>query len=584
MRFQFVPYLWLLLASALVTLVLGIYALRQKDVRGALPFGCCMLLTALWSAGNALEIAGLDLPTKLFWTNVQCMSYSFTALLWLIMVFRFVERDRWVTRRNLLLLLALPVLTVILAWTNGRHGLMWQNVHLDTDGPFPIVAKTFGPWFWIIAAYSYGLNMVSQLLLALSWRRKSALYREQARALFAGLALLIIQNALYIFGIHPVARYDLTPVVAGLSGLVIAWGIFSFRLFDIIPVARDNIIENMADGLIVLDAQNRIVDMNPAAQQIFGGPHVQAIGHDAGAFFKSLDAFTEICAGREMPEIHPRVLAIGQGGRPKLFEVSYLSLPDRRGNHTGRSIIIHEVTEQRMAQAKLLEQQRSLAMSEERERLARDLHDNLGQVFGFINVQAQAIKHELAQAGVDTASPKLDRLVEAAQAAHREMRAYIKSVKHAAAVEKELVPAIQNEVEQFAGQTGVKTRLELAAGLPAERLTPAAGVHIVNIVKEALHNIRKHAAAQTVSIEIKTAGNEICASIADDGRGFDPGRLDREPARRLGGYGLNIMRERAAEIGGTLRIDSAPGQGTKITLHVPLQEGASIIDHEGAAG
>lgn len=287
MYFQYVPFIWTLLASTLVILALAIYALQHKDVKGAVPFSICMFLTALWSGSYALELAGTDLFTKLFWTNVQCISYSFAPVLWLIMVFRFIERDHWVTRRNILLLLILPFLTVILAWTNNLHGLMWQNARLDINGPFPVVAKTFGPWFWVIAAYSYLLNILSESLLALSLRRKSALYREQSRALFIGLALLFIQNALYIFGIHPVPRYDLTPVVAGVSGLYIAWGIFRYRLFDIVPVARENIIENMDDGLIVLDARNRIADMNRTAKTIFGPPSIRAIGQKVEAFFKN---------------------------------------------------------------------------------------------------------------------------------------------------------------------------------------------------------------------------------------------------------------------------------------------------------
>ncbi|ATW28161.1 histidine kinase N-terminal 7TM domain-containing protein [Candidatus Formimonas warabiya] len=563
MYFQYVPFIWTLLASTLVILALAIYALQHKDVKGAVPFSICMFLTALWSGSYALELAGTDLFTKLFWTNVQCISYSFAPVLWLIMVFRFIERDHWVTRRNILLLLILPFLTVILAWTNNLHGLMWQNARLDINGPFPVVAKTFGPWFWVIAAYSYLLNILSESLLALSLRRKSALYREQSRALFIGLALLFIQNALYIFGIHPVPRYDLTPVVAGVSGLYIAWGIFRYRLFDIVPVARENIIENMDDGLIVLDARNRIADMNRTAKTIFGPPSIRAIGQKVEAFFKNQPAFAEISCGRETL---PRELVIQNESDRKTFEVSYLSLQDRRGKHNGLTIIFHDVTERRLVQARLLGQERALAMSEERERLARDLHDNLGQIFGFINIQAQAIKHELASAGIGIASHKLERLVEVAKSAHQEMREYIQNVKITAAAEKNFVSAVKKEIEQYIKQTGIEVKLRISDEPVIEGLEPNIKLHMINIAKEALNNIRKHAEAKQVSIEVKVAGSEIFARIEDNGKGFDVMKYEKEPAH---GFGLSIMKERAGEIGGDIRIDSNPGEGTRILLRVP---------------
>lgn len=568
MHFQYVPFIWPLLAAAAVTAALAVYALRHRDVRGALPFGVCMLLTALWSGGYALEIAGADLATMLFWIKVQSMAYSFNPVFWLIMVFLFIERDRWLTRRNILLLLVLPALTVALAWTNGLHGLMWQNPHLDMSGTFPVAAKTYGPWFWVIAAYSYFLNIISELLLALSLRRKSSLYREQSLALFTGLLLLFIMNALYIFKIGPVSRYDLTPVAAGVSGLIIAWCIFRYRLFDIVPVARENIIENMDDGLIVLDAQNRIADMNRTAKAIFGSPSIRAIGQEAAAFFKNQPAFAEISCGGETL---PRELVMRHEDCPKTFEVSYVSLRDRRGNHNGLTIIFRDVTERRLVQARLLEQQRALAMSEERERLARDLHDNLGQVFGFINVQAQGIRHELASAGIGTASRKLERLVEVAQSAHREMREYIQSVKiTAASAQKNFVPAVKKEIDQYIKQTGINVKLLISDEPLVEGLEPHVKTHLSSIAKEALNNIRKHAEAKNVYIEVKAAGNEILAVIEDDGRGFDVIKHEKGPAH---GFGLNIMRERAGEIGGEIRVDSAPGKGARIILRVPYKGG-----------
>jgi len=565
LHFQYVPYIWPLVASALVTLALAVYALYHRNIRGAFPFGLCMLLASLWAGSYALERAATDLPTMIFWVKLQFISYTICPVLWLVMVCLFIERDRWITRRNILLLLILPAITLILVWSNDPLSLLQQNIYLDTSGDFPNLGRTFGHWFWVTLAYADFLNLASMTLMGWTLRRKSLAYRRQVLVLFIGLGLVVLQNAAYLAGIFPARYFDLTPVVMGVSGLIIAWGIFRFQLFNIVPVARENIIENMADGLVVLDDQNRIVDVNLTAKTIFGNISNQSIGQDARAFFNDWPAFAEVdCETGKLPG----EMVIEKDSRTKIFEVSCSPLYDRRRRRNGTSLIFHDVTEQKESQARLLEQQRALAISEERERLARDLHDNLGQVFGFINVQAQAIKRELSNTGVKVTSNKLERLIEVTQTAHRQMREYIHNAKDVAAVEKDFLSALKHEVEQVKKHTGLPIKLDIPHDLPLTGLKPGAGNHMLSIIKEALNNIQKHAGAKMVSVVIKGDDKEFCAVITDDGKGFDMARLEKRP---LEGLGLNIMKERAAEIGGRLKIDTAPGKGTKVTLRVPLK-------------
>jgi len=567
LQFQYVPYIWPLLASALVTLGLAVYSLWHRDVRGALPFGLCMLLATLWSVSNAMERSGADLPTMLFWANLQYISYTVCPVLWLIMVLLFVERDSWVTARNIGLLLIVPATTMIILWTGDPYSLIRQNIHLDMGAAYPVIGKTYGIWFWLILGYADLLNIISMVLMGWTLRRKSLLYRRQVLVLFIGLGLVILQNIVYLSGIYPARYFDMTPVVMGVSGLIIAWGIFSFRLFDIVPVARENIIENMADGLIVLDARNRIVDINLTAKAIFTSTSGQSIGRDARDFFNDWPAFA---AADCDPAKLPGEMVIEKDGHRRIYEVSCSPLIDRWGKRNGMSLIFHDVTEQRESQARLMGQQRALATSEERERLARDLHDDLGQVFGFINVQAQTIKRELSNAGIDIPSSKLDRLIEVTQSAHRKMREYIHSATNVAGVEKDFVSVLGQEVEQVGKQTGLAVRLDIADGLTVAGLKPAAARHILSIIKEALNNVQKHAGAKNISIVIGSDGTGIRVEIADDGRGFDLAQLEKKPSQ---GLGLNIMKERAAEIGGRLTVDSAPAKGTRIVLSAPLQGG-----------
>jgi PAS domain S-box-containing protein len=560
LTFYYVPYIWPFIASAVVTLALAIYAFMHKNIRGAFPFGLTMLVTAFWAGGYALETAGADLSTKLFWASAQSIGYTLAPVLWLIMVFRFIERDNWVTRRNTLLLLVLPFLAIILTFTNSLHGLMWHDAHLDTGNITYIAQKVFGAGFWIIAAYSYLLNIVSELLLIISLRRKAALYREQSLGLLIGLALLFIPNIVFITGL--LTRYDLTSAIAGVSGIILAWSIFRFRLFDIVPVAMENIIEHMTDGLVVLDARDRIADINPAAKKIFRDISSRAAGQAADIFFKDFPVIADICRNRTDL---PGEMRIETDGVTKTYELACLSLSDKRGKHTGFSITFHDVTEQRMTQSRLLEQERALAVSGERERLARDLHDNLGQVFSFINVQAQAIEHELSVAGVTTVSRKITRLIEAAQSAHREMREYIRSVKNNGPVDRDFVLTLETEAELLKKQTGLEIHLDIPAKLQLKGLKPDTRTQMLNIIKEALNNVRKHAKAENVFIKIRASDGEITAAVIDDGIGFDMAILEKQASH---GLGLKIMKERAGEMGGEITINSETGKGTKVIIKI----------------
>jgi hypothetical protein len=123
-----------------------------------------MFASALWSTANAFELMGLDLPTKLFWANVQYVCYNTIAVGWFVMALYYTGQGRWLTPRRFALMLVVPIITVVIAWTDQRHGLMRRDLHLDYSAPFPVIGKTFGPWFWIYACYTYPLVLAACLI------------------------------------------------------------------------------------------------------------------------------------------------------------------------------------------------------------------------------------------------------------------------------------------------------------------------------------------------------------------------------------------------------------------------------------
>jgi signal transduction histidine kinase len=239
-------------------------------------------------------------------------------------------------------------------------------------------------------------------------------------------------------------------------------------------------------------------------------------------------------------------------------------LPDRRG----QVIVFNEITELKRAQALLFQHQRSLATLEERDRIARELHDSLGQVLGYVNVQAQAIRELLAHGETATADAHLAQLANVAKDAHTDVREYILCVRTAVSPERGFVSALQQYLQRFSQNYGIRTELNGPEALKARGLQPTTEVQLLRIVQEALSNVRKHSSARAVRVNLTVDADQAEVVIEDDGRGFDPVQLavgDRQH------FGVGIMRERAEEIGGTLEVQSAPEQGTRVIVRVPLK-------------
>lgn len=210
----------------------------------------------------------------------------------------------------------------------------------------------------------------------------------------------------------------------------------------------------------------------------------------------------------------------------------------------------------------LFEQVRRLAILEERDRLAREMHDSLGQVLGFVNLKAKVAEDLIARGRASDAGDELGQMRAAVQGAYEDVRQAILSLRTAPKGDG-LVATLRGYLERFREQTGLNVTFEAADGV---HLAPAVEAQVVRIVQEALANVRKHAQATAVRIRFDHDGGGTNVTVADNGRGFDLAEVEAAQGMR---FGLLTMRERAESVGASLTITTAPGQGTKVDLHVP---------------
>lgn len=265
---QYTPYLLPLILTATIAVVVAYSAWRRRMAPGAIPLVFLMLAVVEWSLAYALELSSFDLATKVFWAKVEYLGIVTVPGTWLACILQYTGRERRLTPRNLALLTIEPLVTIMLVWTNDIHGLVWSNLTLDNSSSFSTMLADYGAWFWVHTAYSYLLIVLGTLLTIQSLIRTPQVYRGQATALLIAVFAPWVGNLLYLSRSSPFPRLDLTPFAFTATGIALGWSILRFRFLDIVPVARSAVIESMSDAVIVLDAQNRLVDLNPAAQHL----------------------------------------------------------------------------------------------------------------------------------------------------------------------------------------------------------------------------------------------------------------------------------------------------------------------------
>jgi len=343
-----------LMLPAVICGALALYSFISRRLPGSRVFSYLMLAVFIWSAAYGLELCCLRLEPMLFFVGLEYIGIVSIPPLLLILTLIYTGKDQRFTLRAIALLFIIPAITLLLNITNQLHHLYYSRVSVDYSGPIPLLGIGIGPWYMVFMAYYYVCVLLGAILLLLKLRDPSRLYRRQVTAMLTGVAVPWIVNVLYfIFNIKPFGHLDLTPFAFTFTGIAMAWGIFRQRLFDVVPVAHDLVIENMADGMVILDNQNRIVESNAAAGRIFGWK-TPPVGTDMNTAWQGWPEMTSwVSSG-----LNGRTeFNFERDGQNQHYEALLSDLKDRRGLKLGRTLLMHDISIRRRAQQDLLQQE-----------------------------------------------------------------------------------------------------------------------------------------------------------------------------------------------------------------------------------
>lgn len=302
---------------------------------------------SIWSLAGALEAAAIGIPAKIFLSKVSYVGILSSPVLLLYLALGYTHSDGNFPHLRRGWLWILPGVTFGLVATNEHHGLIWNNFT-----PLPagnILLYGHGPWFWVNAGYSYLLVCGAVVLLAGAALHNRSIYRLQAMGLFLATPWPWLGNFLYIFNLSPFPGRDLTPLGFTITGLILALDIYQYQLADLLPVARDRLVESLRDGLLVLDAHDRILDINPAALGLFGQPAEALLGKVAGCVLPELAAFLAQAPADTSTEAR---ISLPEKG-PCFLDVRTSTLADWRGRFYGRLVVLRDISIRRLAEEAL---------------------------------------------------------------------------------------------------------------------------------------------------------------------------------------------------------------------------------------
>jgi PAS domain S-box-containing protein len=347
-----------------------------------------MLAVTIWSLNYALSLMSSTLPIALFWDKIVYLGTVVIGPAWLAFTLQYTGRGKWLVGRNIALLGIIPLVTLALVWTNENHSLIYTWAGFETVGSFLVLNVSYGPWFWFHIAYTYALLLLGTILLfqTLFGSSKPRLYRGQFVVVLIGVLAPWVVSALDLAELGPFSiPIDLAPFALTLTGLTVTWGLFGFRFLDIIPVARDAVVDGIRDGMIVSDLQDRIIDLNPSAKELIGTPAAQAIGKQVG---QMLPFWAEISELRQEAIAIQTETIWDRDGKQYHYEIRISPLTNRHGRLTGQLIFLRDITERKRTELlnrTLFRITNAINTTANLDELYASIHDTLGAVIDTTN-------------------------------------------------------------------------------------------------------------------------------------------------------------------------------------------------------
>ena len=562
-----------------MAVLLAFFLWRKRRSQGALYLMIFEIMAAIWAISDGMEAAAVTIPLKIFWSQIAYIGITNSAVMFLMFSLSYTRNYSFSTKKILYFLLLIPAITIGLAFTAGYHKLLWTNLVILPDTGQAVYY--YGPWFWVNVTYQYSLIVSGIIILIAGAFRVYTIHRIQTWLLLLSVLLPFAASILYIFKLMPVKGIDLTPIAFIISGIIIGFSIYRLDFFNIIPIAHRQTIDNLDDGIAVLDIKDRVMNVNPAFTRVTGISASDITGKELASvlsFFSLKPSdFTE------QNEFKAEA-GVDKGGDQKYYELKIQPVSDSNGRQVGRLIIMRDntlnkmildaVTESNQSRKRELVEKEKLIMDLDAyaRMVAHDLKNPLGAITSFTYLIQDALKVNK----ITDAAEMIDML----QGESNKMNRIIDDLLLLSRIRQEDIKMVPVDIkaiidEALKRQHNLITRKNAAIDMPEE--WPFVYGHtqwVEQVWINLINNALKYGGNPP---EIKIGYTRESASavkfwIRDNGKGLPPALLAKlfHDFERLGnrdadgtGLGLSIVKRLINKMGGAISVESpnVPGEG-----------------------
>lgn len=588
MNFTYNPFAAVLIFCAFATVILSNYIFR-KGGKAVQWFSLMMLANAIWSIGYGLELASNTLSQIKILTNIEYLGITTLPLFWFLFCLHFCGKECWYKKpRNITALLIVPITTILMVWTNDFHHLHYESISVDNSGPFPMVKIEPAIWYHIFTGYFYILLACGCYLILAKFKTSDPIYKKQNYSIIIAAFIPWLANIIYLLGFRPFGHIDITPFAFIVTSLLIVIGVFRFKLFDIIPIAREKVLELMQDGFMVLDQKNRIVDFNEAIKNYIDHykSGTKLIGTELSTIFPNQQEFLDRIAENKAGKMELEVVV---DQKTLYLEADILFLHNNKINNDFSIIKLQDLTSIKNETIKTKEQAKELErLNQLKDRIFSIIaHDLRGPLVNLSQVLKMVDNDQITINEFKSISPTLSKDIIYTTDLLENILHWSRSQLNGFGINKEffnLRTLIKNEIDYHLPSATIK-KIKIIHDVFPNEIVYADMLMIQIVVRNIINNAIKFC-DENCQINI-TAGYQkdtsMLVCIEDNGIGIKKEILDKlfndETISTRGtlnekgtGLGLIVCKEFMRKNDGNLTVSSGKGKGAKFCIHIPTKK------------
>jgi PAS domain S-box-containing protein len=589
------PYFVALAGVSVLSITISAMITYRHRERSIIAGALIVVGAAFWLMMDALQLASNSLSIKLFFYMVRFVGLVFVPSGWFVLALLISGYERCVKPRNMVALGIVPLLTLLLDFTNQSHGLMWSNATLNPADPYLPINITSGIGFWVlVVSYSYALILVGLVIFV----RRISVSRSSYRTV--GLQMLLVSavpwalNVAYVINRSLFPYFEPSSLAISVAGVLLLWRLVYLPLVNVVPVAHEILVDSLDEGIIVLDGLNRVVDANPKAQNLFGcslsqagGKSIENVWADWPVIRKVLDS--EAGTGKEV--------MLGDGGEKQVYEVQDSKIEGLLANVPYQLVTLRDITERKRMEdelkrysehleevvlertKKLQQAERLAAIGQTAAMVGHDLRNPLQTIVGELYLAKKKLQSLPESSKKTLVKSSMIETFEIIESEVRYMNKIISDLQdYAAPLKPELMQldmrAFAEEImSQMDTPRSIRTSLTVSDSSLRAMIDPTMMRRVfTNLFANAIQAMPN---GGELRVSLSRTGKDLLVGFTDTGVGipeedmsslFKPLFTTKAKGQ---GFGLAVCKRMVEAHGGTITIESRLGEGSTFTVKLP---------------